>query len=125
MKIGTSEKESSKMTKYIRKAPLIVKGATPIANPKNPKGLILYVPAKPKEILVAGIKLDISGGLTKFNQNQSCMGNMKQSVVIGYTTQLPIINHETIPWIYNKTTVTYNKKDIIKEKNETKGLTKK
>ena len=48
---------------------------------------------------------------------------MKDTVVIQIATQLPITNTKAVPWNYNKVFVTRKGKEIIKETNETRGLT--
>ncbi|KAG5573537.1 hypothetical protein H5410_063303 [Solanum commersonii] len=42
---------------------------------------------------------------------------------IQIATQLPATNTKTAPWNYNKV-VTHKRKEIIKETNETRGLTR-
>ena len=55
-----------------------------------------------------------------FDKNQE---SMKDPVVIQIATQLPITNTKAVLWNYNKVAVTHKGKDIIKETNETRGLT--
>ena len=44
--------------------------------------------------------------------------------MIQIAAQLPITNTKAIPWNYNKVVVTHKGKEIVEEKNETRGLTR-
>ncbi|XP_060194945.1 uncharacterized protein LOC132624137 [Lycium barbarum] len=126
MEIDTLKEGLVMVTKSAQEAPLFVKGASSNANLKGSGKLILYVPGatKKKETLVTGQKLYVPSGFPRFGQNQNGLRKMTEPIVIKHTTQLLVTNMKTIPWTYNKTTVTYKGKDIVEEIDETGGLTR-
>ncbi|XP_060210244.1 uncharacterized protein LOC132637118 [Lycium barbarum] len=126
MEIDTLKERLGMVTKSAQEAPLCVKGANSNANLKGSGKLILYVPGatKKKETLVTGPKLYVPSGFPRFGQNQNGLGKMTEPIVIKHTTQIPVTNMKTVPWNYNKTTVTYKGKEIVEEIDETGGLTR-
>ncbi|XP_060177795.1 uncharacterized protein LOC132607732 [Lycium barbarum] len=124
MEIDTLKEGLGIVTKFAQEALLIVKGASSNTNLKSSGNLILYVPGatKKKEILVTGLKLYVPSGFPRFGQNQNGLGKMTEPIVIKHMTQLPVTNTKTVPWNYNKTTVTYKGKEIVEEIDETGGL---
>lgn len=58
MKIETSKNQLN-ITKSSQRALLIAKGAGSVANPKYPRKLIIYVPARSNEMLIAEPKISL------------------------------------------------------------------
>ncbi|XP_015079648.1 uncharacterized protein LOC107023462 [Solanum pennellii] len=116
-----SKEESSMVLEPIQRAPIIVKGAC--SNIGKSRKLVLYVPEsiKREDVPLNEPKCYIPGKFSMFDQNQE---SMKEPVVIQIATQLPITNTKVILWNYNKVVVTHKGKEIIKETNETRGLTR-
>ena len=115
-----SREESRMVLEPIQRAPIFVKGTR--SNSWDSRKLVLYVPESIKrgDVPLNGSKCYIPGKFSTFHQNQ---GSMKDPVVIQIATQLPITNTKAVLWNYNKVAVTHKGKDIIKETNETRGLT--
>ncbi|XP_015078423.1 uncharacterized protein LOC107022277 [Solanum pennellii] len=116
-----SKEESSMVLEPKQRAPIIVKGSR--SNFGDSRKLVLYVPESIKrgDVPLNRPKCYNPGKFSTFNQNQE---SMKESVMIQIATQLPITNTKAVPWNYNKVVVTHKGKDIIKETNETGGLTR-
>ncbi|XP_060200222.1 uncharacterized protein LOC132628461 [Lycium barbarum] len=100
MEIDTLKEGLGMVTKSAQEAPLCVKGASSNANLKG------------------------SGKLILFGQNQNGLRKMTEPIVIKHMTQILVTNIKTVPWNYNKTTVTYKGKEIGEEIDETGGLTR-
>ncbi|XP_070041105.1 uncharacterized protein [Nicotiana tomentosiformis] len=106
-------------------AALMVKGENSSLNLACSEKTILYVPGSTKKVAVqlGGPKLYIPGGIQKIILNNG-LRNITEPVVIRPVAQLLVTNTKAIPWNYNKTVMTYKRKEIVEETGEMGGLTR-